>query len=101
MAYYAGLDVSLEETAVCVVDAAGKLVKEARVSSEPEALVGFFGKLGLPMDRIGLEACSMTAWLSKDESAGAATNWPEPLFTRRPTPCSSVAANGRLCAPGA
>lgn len=63
MAYYAGLDVSLEETAVCVVDATGKLIKEARVSSEPEALIIFFDKLGLPMERIGLEACSLTAWL--------------------------------------
>ncbi|TAN55752.1 MAG: IS110 family transposase, partial [Magnetospirillum sp.] len=63
MAYYAGLDVSLEETAVCVVNEKGQVVKEARVASEPEALVGFFRKLGLAMDRIGLEACSLTAWL--------------------------------------
>ena len=63
MAYYAGLDVSLEETAVCVIDEKGQVVKEARVASEPEALVGFFRKLGLAMERIGLEACSLTAWL--------------------------------------
>ena len=63
MGYYAGLDVSLEETAVCVVDAKGTIIKEARVASEPAALVSFFGKLGLAMERIGLEACSLTAWL--------------------------------------
>lgn len=63
MGYFAGLDVSLEETAVCVVDAKGTIIKEARVASEPAALVPFFGKLGLAMERIGLEACSLTAWL--------------------------------------
>ena len=63
MGYFAGLDVSLEETAVCVVDGTGRIVREARVASEPEALVAFFGACGLAMERIGLEACSLTAWL--------------------------------------
>jgi len=61
--YFAGLDVSLEETAVCIVDDAGKIVREARVASEPEALVAFFWGCGLMMERVGLEACSLTAWL--------------------------------------
>ena len=38
MNHYAGLDVSLEETAICVVDGTGRIVKEARAASEPEAL---------------------------------------------------------------
>lgn len=63
MGYYAGLDVSLEETAVCVVDATGAVAKEAVVASEPAALVSFFREAGFAMDRIGLEACSLTAWL--------------------------------------
>ncbi len=63
MRHYAGLDVSLEETAVCVVDEAGRIVKEARVPSEPAALVGFFQALGLEVERVGLEACSLAAWL--------------------------------------
>ena len=36
MAYFAGLDVSVKETSVCIVDDAGKIVREARVASEPE-----------------------------------------------------------------
>jgi transposase len=61
--HFAGLDVSLEETAICVVDEEGRIVKEARVPSEPEALVAFFRGLGLALERIGLEACSLSAWL--------------------------------------
>jgi transposase len=63
MGYFAGLDVSLEETAICIVDDAGQIVREARAASEPEALVGFFVACGLKMERVGLEACSLTAWL--------------------------------------
>jgi predicted NBD/HSP70 family sugar kinase len=36
MAYFAGLDVSVKETRVCIVDDAGKIVREARVASERE-----------------------------------------------------------------
>ncbi len=63
MGYFAGLDVSLEETAICIVDDAGQIVREVRASSEPEALVAFFGACGMTMQRVGLEACSLTAWL--------------------------------------
>ena len=63
MGYFAGLDVSLEETAICIVDEVGKIVREGRAASEQEALVAFFEACGLEMERIGLEACSLTAWL--------------------------------------
>lgn len=63
MNHFAGLDVSLEETAICVVDETGRIVKEARAASEPEALVAVLRAIDLPLDRIGLEACSLTAWL--------------------------------------
>jgi transposase len=42
MDYYAGIDVSLEASSVCVVDGAGKMAREAKVASEPEALILFF-----------------------------------------------------------
>ena len=69
MKYFGGLDVSLGETAVCVVDEAGGIVGEARVPSEPEALVAYFRGLGLAMERIGLEACSLAAWLHEGLAA--------------------------------
>src|ERR687885_1680243 len=61
--HYAGIDVSLERSSVCVVDGAGKIVREAKVPSEPEALVAFFGRLGLPLTRVGLEAGPLSQWL--------------------------------------
>src|SRR3954452_24242611 len=67
--HFAGLDVSLEETAICVVDEAGTLVREARVPSEPEALVAFFQGSGLALERSGLEACSLSAWLHEGLAA--------------------------------
>ena len=73
MKYFAGLDVSLEETAICVVDETGQIMKEARAASEPEALDALLSKLGLPLEGLGLEACSLTAWLHGELKAAG---WP-------------------------
>ncbi len=63
MDYYAGIDVSLKDSSVCVVDATGRILREAKVASEPEALVAWFRGLGLEVTRIGLEAGSLSQWL--------------------------------------
>jgi len=63
MDYYAGIDVSLELSSICVVDATGQIFREAKVASEPEALVAFLTSLGLPLTRIGLEAGPLSQWL--------------------------------------
>src|SRR6202790_5334699 len=63
MDQYAGIDVSLECSSVCVVDASGKVVREAKVVSEPEALIVWFESLGLELTRIGLEAGPLSQWL--------------------------------------
>ena len=44
MEYYAGIDVSLECSSVCVVDGNGKIVREGKAPSEPEALIGCLGR---------------------------------------------------------
>jgi transposase len=63
MEHYAGIDVSLELSSVCVVDAQGKIVKEAEVASEREAVVAFFEALGFAVKRTGLEAGPLSQWL--------------------------------------
>ena len=56
MDHYAGIDGSLECLSVCIVDAAGKIVREAKVLSEAEALIDWLKGLGFNLARIGLEA---------------------------------------------
>jgi transposase len=63
MEHYAGIDVSLECSSVCVVDGNGKIVREVKVASEPEALIGWFAGLGVDLTRIGLEAGPLSQWL--------------------------------------
>jgi len=63
MNYYAGIDVSLECSSVCVVDGSGRIVREGRVASEPEALIAWLGSLGFSLERIGLEAGPFSQWL--------------------------------------
>jgi len=61
--HYAGLDVSLKQTSVCVVDAQGQVVREAKVASEPGALVGWLCAPELGIARVGLEAGPLSQWL--------------------------------------
>ena len=76
MKHYAGIDVSLERSSVCVVDAMGKVVREAKVPTEPEALVSFLRGLGLELERVGLEAGPLSQWLH----AGLAGAGPEAVL---------------------
>lgn len=63
MQYFAGLDVSLEETSVCVVDGKGRVVREARVASDPKAIRRFLKGTGWGFERVGLEAGPLAPWL--------------------------------------
>ena len=63
MKHYAGLDVSLNCSSVCVVDASGKIVREGKVASEPVPLITWIGSLGVNLERIGLEAGPLSQWL--------------------------------------
>ena len=63
MDYFAGLDVSVKETSVCIVDDAGKIVREARVASEPEALLQLLTNTIYHFKRVGLEAGPLSQWL--------------------------------------
>lgn len=63
MEYYAGIDVSLEYSSLCVVDGTGKIVREGKAASEPAGLMAWFGSLGFGLTRIGLEAGPLSQWL--------------------------------------
>ena len=63
MDYSAGLDVSVKETSVCIVDDTGKIVQEVKVASEPEALLAVLTNPTYHFKRIGLEAGPLSQWL--------------------------------------
>lgn len=63
MKYYAGLDVSMEETSVCVVDESGSFVREGKVPTDPAAIGRFLSGVNVSLERVGLEAGSLTPWL--------------------------------------
>ena len=63
MEHYVGIDVSLEHSSVCVVDGTGKIVVEAKVVSEPEALIAWLRRQPFTLARIGLEAGPLSPWL--------------------------------------
>ncbi len=63
MEHYAGINVSLESASLCVVDTTGRIVREAKVASEPKVLINWFHNPGFAMTRMGLEAGPLSQWL--------------------------------------
>ena len=63
MQHYVGLDVSVKETSVCIVDKAGKVMREVKVATKPEAILAVLTEEGLAIERIGLEAGPLSQWL--------------------------------------
>jgi transposase len=63
MDHFAGLDVSVKDTSVCVVDDTGRIVREVKVASEPDALLAVLKSSLFRFKRIGLEAGPLSQWL--------------------------------------
>jgi len=63
MDHFAGLDVSVKETSICIVDETGKIVREVKVASTPEALLAVLKNPAYHFKRIGLEAGPLSQWL--------------------------------------
>ena len=60
---YAGLNVSLETTSICVVDAEGRIKLEAKAPSDPESIAAHPSQLTGTFERVGLEAGPLSQWL--------------------------------------
>jgi transposase len=63
VSYFVGLDVSLDETAICVIDDAGDILREGKAETEPEAIVAWLTAIDGPIERVGLEAGPLSPWL--------------------------------------
>lgn len=59
MKYYVGWDVSMDETAICIVDCDSYIAQEGRAASDPDSIKRFLLGTGLTFARIGLEACPL------------------------------------------
>jgi hypothetical protein len=68
MDHFAGLDVSVKETSVCIVNDTGRIVREVKVASEPEALLAVLKNPAYHFERIGLEPGRCSAL------------WPKPSY---------------------
>jgi transposase len=69
MKCYAGLDISQNETAICVLDETGLIVREQKVITEPEALICALRACNVSFERVGLEACPLSEWLFAELTA--------------------------------
>jgi transposase len=63
MKHYAGLDVSVKETSVCIVDETGRICREMKVVSHPEDLLAVLCDPAWRLERVGLEAGPLSQWL--------------------------------------
>src|SRR3954468_14582854 len=63
MKHSVGLDVSVKETAICIVDEGGTVERETKAATEPQAVIAFLSSAGLEYARIGLEAGPLSQWL--------------------------------------
>jgi transposase len=83
MDHFAGLDVAVKETSVCIVDDTGKIVREVKVASEPAALLAVLKNPAYRFKRIGLEAGPLSQWLfSALAEAGLPVIWVETRHMR-------------------
>ena len=79
MKHYAGLDVSVKETSLCILDETGKVCRELKVTSHPDDLVQVLRDPAWRLERVGLEAGPLSQWLY--------SGWPWPgcrSFASRP-----------------
>ena len=88
MTYYAGLDVSLRSTHICVIDDEGELLAEGKTDSEVAEIIAFLDELDAEITEVGLEAGTLTQYLTYGlQFAGYERCYP---VARRCSPSASI-----------
>ena len=80
MTLFVGLDVSVKETAVCVVDDTGKVVCEQKVPTEPDDIVRLLASIGEDYGRVGIEAGPLSQWLVNGLTAADSAYDAQPII---------------------
>jgi transposase len=97
MEIYVGLDVSLKETSICVVDDDGEIKCEGTVISEPDAIAGFIKTKAAAAKRIGLETGPTSTWLWHElHSLGLPVICIDAVTPRRRCLCRSTRATATM-----
>lgn len=65
MKYYAGLDVSMKETFICILSEVGAKIYESRAPTDPESIAKELASSGFELEKIGLESGSLSGYLTK------------------------------------
>jgi hypothetical protein len=73
--YFIGIDVSTKESALCIQDDKGKIVRETKLPSDPEIIARFIADTGLASERIGLESGCTAAWLFAGLQRDTVARW--------------------------
>ena len=84
MEHFAGLDVSVNETSICIVDDTGRIIREVKVASEPGALLQVLKTGSYRFKRIGLEAGPLSQWLYSDRAVTDVVDVALPVFGKLP-----------------
>ncbi len=63
MKHYAGLDISLNETAICLIDQEGAVIKETSVPTNPDAINLFLTRRNIQIHRVGFETGNLSSWI--------------------------------------
>ena len=83
MKHYAGLDVSVKETSICIVDEAGRICREMKVVSHPEDLLAVLCDPAWRLERVGLEAGPLSQWRKQESRRSASKRDTRRRFSRR------------------
>lgn len=66
MQHYAGLDVSMKETFICIQDETGKIINQGKVKTDPQLIEQYLSKIGVPLAKAAIESGSLSHWLVEE-----------------------------------